>query len=205
MRENTESPRMKILINLGSLLLCEALQGLLEKDPMIFTMVAHHKELSYDFEPDKLLVDAAALEQLLPTQWPDAKLILVDTGLAEHQIIRLFTTHRIHGVISTETGTELFHKALQTIHADEIWIDNQKLKALLQNLPPEENSTGREYFSRREREIVILIADGCRNREIATRLNVSEQTVKSHVSHIFRKAKVTSRTQLGPLASKFRT
>jgi len=201
---NIERPRMKILINLSSVLLCEALQVLLDDEAGYCTMVAHHVELNDQFDPDEILLDVATLERSLPARWPDAKLILIDTGLAEDQIIRLLITYRLHGVISTGTGTDLFHKALQTIHADHVWIDNDKLKALLQNPPMADATNLCERFSSRERDVVFLIADGCRNREIACRLKVSEQTVKSHISRIFRKANITSRTQLAPLALKLK-
>lgn len=205
METNTGSTPINIVINLSSLLLCEALRGLLLQDQSNYRVALHqHCTTPYDFQPDEILVDAATLEPSSPGQWPDAKLVLIDTGLAEEVIIRLLVTYRLHGVISTGTGTDLFHKALQTIHADHVWIDNDKLKALLQNPPLAENPTLRERFSSRERDVVFLIADGCRNREIASRLKLSEQTVKSHISRIFRKANVTSRTQLAPLALKLR-
>lgn len=205
MEVTTESPRMKILINLSSWLLCEALQGLLEKEVATCrAMVAHHLETVDGFEPDNILVDAATLEQPLPAQWGDAKVILVDTGLAEEEILRLLFTHRLDGVISSDTDGELFHKAMQTIHAGQVWVDNGKIKALLHHSPPAAIATGREGFSKREREIVLLIAEGCKNREISARLNVSEQTVKTHISRIFRRANVTSRAQLAPLALTFK-
>jgi LuxR family transcriptional regulator, positive regulator of biofilm formation len=202
---NTEGPRINILINLSSLLLCEALQAILQHEQSNYrTVIAQHSDPHEQFQPDEILLDAATLERSLPGQWPDVKLVLVDTGLAEEEITRLLVTYRLHGVISTGTGVDLFHKALQTILADHVWIDNDKLKALLQTPPLTESVALRERFSNRERDVVFLIADGCRNREIATRLKVSEQTVKSHISRIFRKANVTSRTQLAPLALKLR-
>ena len=51
---------------------------------------------------------------------------------------------------------------------------------------------------------MLLVAEGQTNREIATQLNISEQTTKTHISRIFSKAGVTSRTQLAPLALRFK-
>jgi DNA-binding CsgD family transcriptional regulator len=62
-----------------------------------------------------------------------------------------------------------------------------------------------ETISKKEREIIVLISQGLRNREIAEKLSISEQTVKAHLSRIFRKTNVTSRSQLVPLALKFTT
>lgn len=204
MEVTTENPRMKILINLSSLLLCEALQGLLGNNPTYRTVVSHSMDTNDGFAPDKILVDVATLEQSVPAQWGQAKVILIDTGLSEEEVIRLLFQHRLDGVISTDTDVELFRKALDAIRAGQVWVDNGKLKALLHNSPPAANATGRESFSKREREIVLLIAEGYKNREIAARLSISEQTVKSHISRIFRRADVTSRSQLAPLALTLR-
>jgi DNA-binding CsgD family transcriptional regulator len=51
-----------------------------------------------------------------------------------------------------------------------------------------------------EKEIASLICQGYRNKEIAQRLNISEQTVKAHLNRIFRKFNVSNRSQLITLA-----
>ena len=198
------NPRINILINLSSRLLNEALQGLLNRDSSYRSVVAHDRERTSGFMPHKILVDATILEQSFPAQWGKAKVILVDTGLGEEEVIRLLFRHRLDGVISTGTDAVLFHKALETIHSGQVWIDNSKIRALLHASPPAGNTPACEGFSKREREIVILVAEGFRNREIAERLHMSEQTVKTHLGRIFRKADVTSRAQLAPFALKFK-
>lgn len=56
-------------------------------------------------------------------------------------------------------------------------------------------SAGFEALSEREREVLHLIAEGCSNQDIASRLIISITTVKTHVGNIFNKLGVTSRTQ----------
>lgn len=192
-------PCLKVLVNLSSSLLCQALAGLLDQQPEACHAVAFRPGETA-FQPDTILFDAASLEQFDFSEWPGAKRVLVDTGLPEVQIVRLLVTYHLHGVISTGTDLELFQKALQAIHDDQVWVDNHKLKALINAPLPESPSPEVARFSPREREIVFLIAAGRRNREIAGQLKLSEQTVKSHVSRIFRKAHVDSRAQLVPLA-----
>ncbi|RQD69933.1 MAG: DNA-binding response regulator [Tindallia sp. MSAO_Bac2] len=68
----------------------------------------------------------------------------------------------------------------------------QKLKNLEQS---EEIADKKVSLTKREYEILTLIADGLNNREIANTLFISEKTVKNHVSNIFKKIKVGDRTQ----------
>jgi DNA-binding NarL/FixJ family response regulator len=51
-------------------------------------------------------------------------------------------------------------------------------------------------MTKREREIIVLIADGLSNKEIAQRLNIATHTVKSHVHNIMEKLALHSRLQL---------
>jgi DNA-binding NarL/FixJ family response regulator len=60
-------------------------------------------------------------------------------------------------------------------------------------------SAPRWRFSPRERQIVTLLADGCSNQEIANRLGLRLQTVKNHLSRIYRKLGVPNRVQLAVL------
>jgi len=205
METDTENRRINVLINLSSRLLCEGLRGLMEQNFSVYrTVVAHDADNLEGFTPDKILVDASTLENLYPNHWDGAKVILIDTGLREEEVIRLLLKYRLDGVISTSTDPDLFRKALETIHAGEVWIDHGKIRSLINNPSPPANTSAEQSFSRRERQIVLLIAEGLTNREIAAQLNISEQTVKAHISRIFRKANVTSRAQLAPLVLKLK-
>lgn len=53
-----------------------------------------------------------------------------------------------------------------------------------------------EALTSREHEVLVLLADGLRNREIATRLGISEHTVKFHLAAIFGKLSASSRTEV---------
>jgi DNA-binding NarL/FixJ family response regulator len=57
-------------------------------------------------------------------------------------------------------------------------------------------------LTRRERQIVDLLLEGCANKEIATRLGVSDQTVKNQLSALYLKAGVSSRLELVLLAQR---
>jgi DNA-binding NarL/FixJ family response regulator len=200
-----ELPQVNLLISLSSRLLCEALRDLLQGTKENYRIfLPHDPDTSSPPAFDKVLLDAATLEKPHPSRWQDAKLILVDTALPEEEIIRLLCTYKLCGVISTDTGTELFLKALETIRGGQIWIDNSKLKALIHKSHSLPNVGRSDTLSKKEREIALLIAEGFRNKDIATHLGMSEHTVKTHLSRMLKKAKVTSRAQLVPLALRLK-
>ncbi len=196
----------RILINLTSLLLCEAVQLLLQNHQNETRLqIAVGSSVDEKFIPDTILVDANTLTSATLARWPDAKILLLDTGLEEERIVNLLINHRIDGVIAVDTDADLFRKAIYAVGSGQVWIDNGKLKALLAHVESIARSQRHDTISKKEREIIILISQGLRNREIADKLCISEQTVKAHLSRIFRKTNVTSRSQLVPLALKFRT
>ncbi len=205
MESHLEEKRTNILINLSSLLLCQAMQELLSREPDTYhTVVAVDIDTVEQFEPDKILVDANTLPLNHLSRWPDAKLILIDTGLSEEDIIAILINHKLCGVISTETEFQLFRKALNAIETGQVWIENSKLKALIHSQIQHPKALAHETLSKKEREIVLLVAGGLKNKEIAEKLGISEQTVKAHLSRIFRKVNVTCRSQLVPLALAFK-
>ena len=57
-----------------------------------------------------------------------------------------------------------------------------------------------DLLTRRELEVLILVANGMFNKEIAIKLNISERTVKNHISNIFKKIDVADRTQAAVFA-----
>jgi DNA-binding NarL/FixJ family response regulator len=204
MERHGGNKRLLVLINLTNHLLCQAVQQLLHNYPDEFrAQIAATDTVNDDFIPDTILVDAITLARNPLANWPKAKILLLDTGIEEEKIINLLLTHRIDGVIAVDTDTDLFRKALFAVGSGQVWIDNGKLKALLSHVESIARNQRHETISKKEREIIVLISQGLRNREIAEKLSISEQTVKAHLSRIFRKTNVTSRSQLVPLALKF--
>ncbi|HJV33625.1 response regulator transcription factor [Geomonas sp.] len=192
---------IKVLISLSNQLLCRGLQGLLVDESGAYcARIATGAEEFTGFDPDEILVDSHTLIPAYQQRWPQAKVILIDTGLTDEELIYLLLNHKIDGVISTSTDEYLFRKALQAILNGEIWIDNGKLKVLMNSLMRYSSNRTKESLSKKERDIVLCIAEGLKNKKIAERLNISEQTVKTHIGRIFRKANVSSRSQLVPLA-----
>ena len=196
---------VSILVNLSSLVLGTALSGLLSSSrdsyfPCVALNIAHVKE----FEPELVLTDVASLKPAIFTRWPAAKVILFDTGLQENELISILLNYKLDGIIASDTDIQLFLKALAVVRSGQLWIDNSKLKALLGFAESTIRANNHDKISSKEQSVIMLVSQGCKNRDIAMRLGISEQTVKTHISNIFRKTNVTSRSQLVPLAMKYR-
>jgi DNA-binding NarL/FixJ family response regulator len=193
---------MNILICLSNNLLGRGLRKLLAPEREGNRVMVMAEDFDAEgFRPHIIIVDSYSLRRGLSFREPEAKVVLIDFGLGEEEITSLLLIYKIDGVLST--GSDLSHlkKALRAIGEGQIWIDNRNVKALIRHA--ESSSRPDESFSRKEREIVILVSQGLMNREIAERLCIGEQTVKTHISRIFRKVHVSRRSQLVPLALKF--
>jgi len=196
---------MKILVTLGNVLLEKALCELLASEPEGYRATALTEDLCIEeYRPDFIIADSHSIK--LASQYPKtgAKLVLLDYGLGEDEIASLLLSYNLDGVLSETTDLDLFKKALQAISQGQVWVDNHKIKALVNHADRVMAAGQDESLSKKEREIVMLISQGLTNREIASIICISEKTVKTHISRIFRKMNVSRRSQLVPLAMKLK-
>ena len=113
------------------------------------------------------------------------------------------------GIVPKQTSTELLLKSIRKVHAGEFWLDRITTAEVIRRLAkkgsaaPSSNAGARlgvrdqgAALSTREREIVSLVAQGFKNKEMAERMFISEQTVKNHLHNIFDKLGVSDRLEL---------
>jgi DNA-binding NarL/FixJ family response regulator len=104
------------------------------------------------------------------------------------------------GVLLKEMATELIIRAIRKVHAGEIWLDSATTRAVMYQFtsrPKARSDAHNESpLSRREREVVGLVAQGYKNREIAETLFISEITVKNHLHNVFDKLGISDRIEL---------
>ncbi len=94
------------------------------------------------------------------------------------------------------SGEELID-AVRQVASGGAFIESQMLKGMLSEMKPtgQPASSAAKNLTKREREILSLVAEGMSNREIAEKLVLSPETVKSHVAAILEKLNVSDRTQ----------
>jgi DNA-binding NarL/FixJ family response regulator len=108
------------------------------------------------------------------------------------------------GIVLKQTAAELIVKSIRKVHAGEIWLDSHTTAAVMRqfaspsDLVPQGSARPRDRspLSQREREIVALVAQGYKNKEMAEKMFISEQTVKNHLHNIFDKLGVSDRLEL---------
>jgi len=107
------------------------------------------------------------------------------------------------GVVFKHDQTSVLIKSIRRVHAGEIWLHPCTTQAAMEPPQPAPSEPRFSRFqepaphlTRRESEVVRMVAQGLRNREIASRMFISEQTVKNHLRAIFEKLHVTDRLEL---------
>ncbi len=110
------------------------------------------------------------------------------------------------GIVLKQTAPDLIVKSIRKVHSGEIWLDSHTTAAVMRQFTTTLDGGGgspgggkgreRSPLSAREREIVALVAQGYKNKEMAEKMFISEQTVKNHLHNIFDKLGVSDRLEL---------
>ena len=172
-------------------------------------------EVLQQLEPDILLLDLkmpgldglATLQRLQAARNKTRVIVLTASDDKNEfvQAMKLGTS----GIVLKQTATELLIKSIRKVHAGEIWLDSHTTAAVIRQFVAAEEQTQaappmqapqrdreRSPLSQREREIVALVAQGFKNKEMAEKMFISEQTVKNHLHNIFDKLGVSDRLEL---------
>lgn len=110
----------------------------------------------------------------------------------------------VDGYILKDSESAELKKAIYVIvNNKESYIQPKLIPLLNKRLIARDNDRDKiEALTAREMEVLIQLASGMLNKEIATQLNISERTVKNHISNIFKKIDVSDRTQAAVFAIK---
>ena len=126
--------------------------------------------------------------------------VLVLTGLRGSESQRRAMLAGAMGVVLKDHAAEVLIKAINKVHQGEVWLDRLMMGSVLDEMTqvPETDPDRARIASltEREREVIALIAEGLKNKEIGKRLFISETTVTHHLSSIFAKLGVSDRLEL---------
>ena len=160
-------------------------------------------------EPDILLLDINmpdmnAIEVLeeLKKQNKNIKILMLTVHSEVEYLIKAIDIGA-NGYILKDSGSLELKQAINVIMTDGSYIQPSLLPALNSRLINRDIDKEKlESLTKREIEILIQVAGGMFNKEIANNLDISERTVKNHISNIFKKIDVSDRTQAAVFAIK---
>jgi DNA-binding NarL/FixJ family response regulator len=148
--------------------------------------------------PDVVLMDLlmpvmAGIEatQLIRKEMPDVEVVALTSVLEDASVTGAVRAGAI-GYLLKDTNVEELHRAVRGAAEGKVYLASEAAARLMREVRAPENP---EALTDREAEILMLLARGKANKQIASSLYISEKTVKAHVSAILVKLGVQSRTQ----------
>ncbi len=160
-------------------------------------------------QPDIVLVDLdnhdgahlECLSSLFEATKASRVLVLMDGQ--DHELgqraVRLGAT----GIVFKDKAPDVLITAIQKVHAGEAWLDRFTIASVLTEMsrgnhrnPGSPEAEGIATLTKREREVITLVAMGLRNKQIAERLFISDVTVRHHLTSVFGKLLVSDRFEL---------
>ncbi len=187
----------------------------LENDITVVAQAANGDEavrLTREHKPDVILMDinmpgSNGLQAIkeIKDENINSKIIVLTIHEDREYLIKTIQMGA-EGYVLKDAEPSVLIGAIRSVHQGQSYIQPNMTKELVKEfnrltLHGRERN-GENRLTAREREVLKLIAEGMINKEIATKLYISEKTVKNHVSSIFRKLNVSDRTQAAIYAIK---
>jgi len=101
------------------------------------------------------------------------------------------------GLVLKQQSPELLNKAIRKVLEGEVWFDRASLSRIVrEKIEPAVAEEKTSLLTVREREVIGLVAEGLKNKQIGERLFITQSTVTHHLGSIFSKLQVSDRTEL---------
>lgn len=162
-----------------------------------------------NIDPDVLLLDInmpkkngiEVLQELKDKKIQSNMKVLILTVHNEVEYLLKAVDIGVDGYILKDSGSVELKKAINAVLNDESYIQPDLIPALNSRLVSRDTDKDKiNQLTKRELEVLIQVANGMFNKEIALALDISERTVKNHISNIFKKIEVADRTQAAVFA-----
>jgi DNA-binding NarL/FixJ family response regulator len=160
-------------------------------------------------QPDIVLLDStsasdaicALIRNLLEAAASLRVIILSDTN--DSKFYREAISCGARGIVFKQESSQILIRAIRRVYEGEIWVERSitselltESLAILRNSKVDPNAIKTATLTQREREVIILVAEGLKNKRIAESLFITEATVSHHLTSIFSKLGVSDRLQL---------
>lgn len=205
---------IKVMIADDHILMREGIRQLLEFDGKIEVIAEANDgeeclEKLKTINPEVLLLDINmpkknGIEVLESIRSQNLKVkVLILTVHNEIEYLLKAVDIGVDGYILKDSESAELKRAIVTVSEGESYIQSSLIPALNSRLIARDIDKEKiDSLTKRELEVLIQVANGMFNKEIANALNISERTVKNHLSNIFKKIDVSDRTQAAVFAIK---
>lgn len=157
-------------------------------------------EKALSLKPDIILMDLVMKDmdgieatKLILKEWPEAKIIIVTSFIDDEKVYPALEAGAMSYLLKTSKASKIAEAIRATYEGQSILEPEVTGKIMTKMRKKEQNL--HEQLTEREMEILLLIAQGKTNQEIADELYIALKTVKVHVSNILSKLQVNDRTQ----------
>jgi DNA-binding NarL/FixJ family response regulator len=209
--------KIRVLLIEDNRLLREGITAMLNKQPDIKAVPSHGNSDAYEkamkLKPQVVLMDlglkgqnSLKVAETIKKKFPESEIVVMDLIPVQSDVVD-FVKAGVSGFILKDATLDDFLHAIRSVvkgvkvlpppltdslfsHIVEHAIQAGKVDLLIKSVK----------MTKREQDVIELIARGCSNKEIATELNIAVHTVKSHVHHILEKLALHSRLELASFA-----
>ncbi len=158
-------------------------------------------ELALQLRPDVILMDIVmdemdgiqATKEIIQA-WPEAKVLMVTSFIDDDKVYPALEAGATSYVLKTSKASEIA-KAIRNTHQGESVFEAEVTSKVLTRMRMKKEAELHDALTAREQEILLLIAKGKTNQDIADQLFIALKTTKVHVSNILSKLEVQDRTQ----------
>ncbi|MEH7306282.1 response regulator transcription factor [Neobacillus drentensis] len=158
-------------------------------------------ELALELRPDIILMDLVMKEmdgieatRQIIEQWPEAKIIIVTSFLDDEKVYPALEAGATSYMLKTSKAGEIANAVRATYHGQSV-LEPEVTGKMMVKMRQKNTHLPHEDLTSREVEILLLMAEGKTNQDIADELFIALKTVKTHVSNILSKLNVQDRTQ----------
>jgi DNA-binding NarL/FixJ family response regulator len=150
------------------------------------------------FETALAAEPADAISELL-RRAPNSKLVMITASAAQEQVLE-YLRRGAHGIVDRSIPPETLVACIRKVAKGDIWLDEQAVNWVLhayrtqatRPVPP----ASKVHLTQKEMMIVACVAQGMKNKEIAVRVNTTEQVVKNYLRKVYDKLGVSDRLEL---------
>jgi two-component system, NarL family, response regulator LiaR len=158
-------------------------------------------DLALELKPDIILMDLVmknmdgiqATKKIIES-WPEAKIIIVTSFLDDDKVYPALEAGATSYMLKTSKASEIAD-AVRATHLGQTVLEPEVTGKMMTRMRKGNQTLPHEELTNREMEILLLMAEGKTNQEIADELFIALKTVKTHVSNILGKLDVQDRTQ----------